>query len=77
MTPVPWRWLNLLTKLPLMSPVADLMAISDFTQYLLNDPHAPMVAVSLEEQALAPARVLARAISRAPPWPCVTGLCAS
>ena len=33
---------------------------SDFTQPLLNDPHAPMVAVSLEEQALAPARVLAR-----------------
>ena len=40
--------------------LADLMATSDFTQYLLNDPHAPMVAVSLEEQALAPARVLAR-----------------
>ena len=36
------------------------MATSDFTQHLLNDPHARMVAVSLEEQALAPAPVLAR-----------------
>ena len=43
-----------------VSCLADLMATSDFTQNLLNDPHAPMVAVSLEEQALAPARVLAR-----------------
>ena len=34
------------------------MATLDFTQYLLNDPHAPMLAVSLEEQTLAPARVL-------------------
>ena len=33
---------------------------SDFTQHLLNDLHAPMVTVILEEQALAPARVLAR-----------------
>ena len=41
--------------------LADLMATPDFTQYLLNDPHAPMVTVSLEEQALAPARTLARA----------------
>ena len=40
--------------------LVDLMATSDFTQHLLNDPHAPMAAVSLEEQALAPARVLAR-----------------
>ena len=40
--------------------LADLMATPDFTQYLLNDPRAPMVTVSLEEQALAPARTLAR-----------------
>ena len=40
--------------------VVDLMAATDFTQHLLNDPHAPMITVSLEEQALAPARVLAR-----------------
>ena len=39
---------------------ADLLAASDFTQHLLNDMHAPMVNVILEEQALAPARVLAR-----------------
>ena len=38
----------------------DLLAASDFTQHLLNDMHAPMVIVILEEQALAPARVLAR-----------------
>ena len=43
-----------------VSCLADLMATSDFTQHLLNDPHAPTVAVSLQEQALAPARVLAR-----------------
>ena len=48
-----------LTKV-LLPCLADLMAASDFTQYLLNDPHAPMVTVSLEEQALAPARALAR-----------------
>ena len=35
--------------------LADLLTTSDFTQYLLNDPRAPMVSVSLEEQALAPA----------------------
>ena len=29
-------------------------------RYLLNDPHAPMVTVSLEEPALAPARTLVR-----------------
>ena len=40
--------------------VADLMAASDFTQHLLNDLRAPMVTVILDEQALAPARVLAR-----------------
>ena len=40
---------------------ADLLAASDFTPYLLNDMHAPMVTVILEDQALAPARVLARA----------------
>ena len=39
---------------------ADLLAASDFTPHLLNDMHAPMVTVILEEQALAPARVLAR-----------------
>ena len=38
---------------------ADLLAATDFTQHLLNDMHAPMVTVILE-QALAPARVLAR-----------------
>ena len=36
------------------------MAASDFTQHLLNDVHAPMVTVILEEHALAPAHVLAR-----------------
>ena len=40
--------------------VADLLTSSDFTQHLLNDLHAPMVTVILEEQALAPARVLSR-----------------
>ena len=39
---------------------ADLLAASDFTQHLLNDMHAPMVTVIIEEQALAPARVLSR-----------------
>ena len=38
----------------------DLLAASDFTPHLPNDMHAPMVTVILEEQALAPARVLAR-----------------
>ena len=41
--------------------VGDLLTASDFTPHLLNDMHAPMVTVILEEQALAPARVLARA----------------
>ena len=40
--------------------VGDLLTASDFTPHLLNDPHAPMVTVLIEEQALAPARVLAR-----------------
>ena len=35
-------------------------AASNFTQRLLNDMHADGVTVILEEQALAPARVLAR-----------------
>ena len=39
---------------------ADLLAALDFTPHLLNDMHAPMVTVILEEQALAPARLLAR-----------------
>ena len=39
---------------------ANLLAASDFTPHLLNDMHAPMVTVILEEQALAPACVLAR-----------------
>ena len=39
---------------------ADVLAATDFTPHLLNDMHAPMVTVILEEQALAPARVLAR-----------------
>ena len=39
---------------------ADLLAASDFTPHLLNDMHAPIVTVILEEQTLAPARVLAR-----------------
>ena len=39
---------------------ADLLAATDFTPHLLNDMRAPMVTVILEEQALAPARVLAR-----------------
>ena len=45
--------------------VADLLTASDFTPHLLNDPHAPMVTVLIEEQALAPARVLARVTSTA------------
>ena len=57
---VPWRWLNPDQAAADVPCLANLMATSDFTQYLLNDPHAPMVAVSLEEQALAPARALAR-----------------
>ena len=40
--------------------LADILATPDFTQFLLNDPHAPMVTMSLEEQALAPARTLVR-----------------
>ena len=39
---------------------ANLLAASDFMQHLLNDMHAPMVTVILEEQTLAPACVLAR-----------------
>ena len=39
---------------------ANLLAASDFTQHLLNDMHASMVTVILEEQTLAPACVLAR-----------------
>ena len=39
---------------------ADLLAASDFTPHVLNGMHAPMVTVILEEQALSPARVLAR-----------------
>ena len=37
--------------------VADLLAASDFTQHLLNDLHAPMVTVILEEQVLARPRI--------------------
>ena len=48
--------------------VGDLLTASDFTPHLLNDLHAPMVTVILEEQALAPARVLARV-------PCSTPCC--
>ena len=55
--------------------VADLMATSNFPQHLLNDPHAPMIAVGLEEQALAPARVLARLPCLE--WPRATRLRAS
>ena len=40
--------------------VADILAARDFAQFLLRDPHAPMVTVSLEEPALAPARTLVR-----------------
>ena len=40
--------------------VSDILAARDFTHFLLRDPHAPMVTVSLEEQALAPARTLIR-----------------
>lgn len=40
--------------------VEDLLVAPDFTLHLLNDLHAPMVTVSLEEQGLTPARVLAR-----------------
>ena len=43
-----------------VSSVADILAARDFAQFLLRDPHAPMVTVSLEEPALAPARTLAR-----------------
>ena len=43
-----------------VSSLADTLAARDFTQFLLKDPHAPMVTVRLEEPALAPARTLAR-----------------
>ena len=33
---------------------ANLLAASDFAQHLLNDMHAPMITLILEEQALAP-----------------------
>ena len=42
-----------------MVPCADLFATFDFIPHLLNDMHAPMVTAILEEQTLAPARVLA------------------
>ena len=40
--------------------LADILAARDFTQFPLNGPCAPMVTVSLEEPALAPARTLVR-----------------
>ena len=38
---------------------ADLLAASDFAPHLLNDMHAPVITVILEER-LAPGRVLTR-----------------
>ena len=37
--------------------IGDLLTTSDFTPHLLNDMHAPIVTLILEEQVLAPAHV--------------------
>ena len=55
MTPAMLLSLNPLTKPPQRSLVS--LTSSDFTQHLLNDLHAPMVTVILEEQVLARPRI--------------------